>query len=63
MASPYRVPWADLLKKVFAIDVQLARVGKAPGLHTSRFAPQVTPTLRTGMAALTAAAFELLGKP
>ncbi len=42
---------------------KLARVGKAPGLHTARFSPDVTPTLRTGMSALTVAALELLGKP
>ena len=42
---------------------KLARVGKAPGVHTSRFAPEMTPTLRTGMSTLAVAATELLGKP
>lgn len=49
-----------------ARDAEAARAGQrgeAPGLHTSRFAPEMTPTLRTGMAAFTAAALELLAKP
>ncbi len=58
---PSTLMWVGAVRD--ADIAKLARVGKAPGLHTSRFAPEVTPTLRTGMAALTAAAFELLGKP
>jgi hippurate hydrolase len=34
-----------------------------PSLHSSRFAPVVEPTIRTGIAAMTAAALDLLGKP
>lgn len=33
-----------------------------PGLHTSRFAPEPAPTLRTGVTAITSMALELLGK-
>jgi amidohydrolase len=40
-----------------------ARRGEAPGLHTARFAPEMTPTLRTGMSTLAVSALELLGKP
>jgi hippurate hydrolase len=36
---------------------------KLPGLHSSEFAPDREPTLKTGAAALTVAALELLGKP
>jgi metal-dependent amidase/aminoacylase/carboxypeptidase family protein len=36
---------------------------KVPGLHSSEFAPDPEPTLQTGVAALTLAALELLGKP
>jgi amidohydrolase len=39
-----------------------ARAGTAPGVHTARFAPEVGPTLRTGVATLTLAALELLAK-
>jgi amidohydrolase len=35
---------------------------KVPGLHSSQFAPDREPTLKTGSAALTIAALELLGK-
>ncbi|HEX9052536.1 MAG TPA: amidohydrolase [Anaeromyxobacter sp.] len=41
---------------------EAARVGKAPGLHTARFAPDVAPTLRTGVATFTIGALELLGR-
>lgn len=41
---------------------QAARAGAAPGLHTARFAPEVGPTLRTGVATLTLAALELLAR-
>jgi len=34
-----------------------------PGLHSSEFAPDREPTLKTGAAALTIAALELLGRP
>ena len=34
-----------------------------PSLHSSEFAPDREPTLRTGVASLTIAALELLGKP
>ncbi len=34
-----------------------------PGLHSSQWAPDREPTLKTGAAALTVAALELLGKP
>ena len=34
-----------------------------PSLHSSEFAPDREPTIRTGVASLTAAALELLGKP
>jgi hippurate hydrolase len=34
-----------------------------PSLHSSEFAPDREPTLRTGVASLTAAALEVLGKP
>ena len=46
-----------------AVAAKAGQRGEAPGLHTSRFTPEVTPTLRTGMAAFTAAALELLAKP
>ncbi len=49
-----------------ARDAETAKAGQrgeAPGLHTPRFAPEVTPTLRTGTAAFTAAALELFAKP
>ena len=36
---------------------------RVPGLHSSEFAPDPEPTLKTGAAALTLAALELLGKP
>lgn len=36
---------------------------KVPGLHSSEFAPDPEPTLQTGVAALTLAALEVLGKP
>ena len=36
---------------------------KLPSLHSSEFAPDPEPTLKTGAAALTLAAMELLGKP
>ncbi len=35
---------------------------RVPGLHSSEFAPDPEPTLKTGAAALTVAAIELLGK-
>ena len=34
-----------------------------PGLHSALFAPDLEPSLRTGIAAETAAVLELLGKP
>ena len=34
-----------------------------PSLHSSEFAPDRAPTLKTGVASLTVAALELLGKP
>lgn len=34
-----------------------------PGVHNPRFAPDREPTIRTGAAALTLSALELLGKP
>jgi hypothetical protein len=37
-------------------------VTKLPGLHSSEFAPDREPTLKTGATALTAAALALLGK-
>jgi amidohydrolase len=36
---------------------------KVPGLHSSEFAPDREPTLKTGAAALTVAALELLARP
>ena len=36
---------------------------KLPSLHSSEWAPDREPTLKTGAAALTVAALELLGKP
>jgi amidohydrolase len=36
---------------------------RLPSLHSSLFAPDREPTLKTGVAALTVAALELLGKP
>jgi hippurate hydrolase len=45
-----------------AATAEAVREGKAPGLHTARFAPDVAPTLRTGVAALTISALELLGR-
>lgn len=36
---------------------------KLPSLHSSQFAPDREPTLKTGSSALTIAALELLGKP
>ena len=36
---------------------------RLPGLHSSLWAPDREPTLKTGAAALTVAALELLGKP
>ncbi len=39
-----------------------AREGKAPGLHTAKFAPDLGPTLRTGVSTFTLCALELLGK-
>jgi amidohydrolase len=45
---------------------KLAAVGgdttKVPGIHSSEFAPDREPTLKTGAAALTIAALELLGR-
>jgi amidohydrolase len=38
-------------------------MSKLPSLHSSEFAPDREPTLKTGAAALTVAALELLGKP
>jgi hippurate hydrolase len=34
-----------------------------PSLHSSRFAPDAEPAIRTGVRAMTAAALELLGDP
>ncbi len=34
-----------------------------PGLHSSEWAPDHEPTIRTGVGVLTTAALELLGKP
>ncbi len=39
---------------------RLAVAGEAPGPHSARFAPEARPTLRTGIAAFTGAALELL---
>jgi hypothetical protein len=39
-----------------------ARDGKAPGVHTARYAPEAAPSIRTATATLTLAALELLGK-
>ena len=36
---------------------------KVPGLHSSQFAPDPEPTIKTGASALTLAALELLNKP
>jgi hippurate hydrolase len=36
---------------------------KLPSLHSSEWAPDREPTLKTGATALTVAALELLGKP
>jgi hippurate hydrolase len=33
-----------------------------PSLHSSKFAPQPEPTIKTGITALTAASLELLAK-
>jgi amidohydrolase len=38
-------------------------VTRLPGLHSSEFAPDKEPTIKTGVSALTVAAMELLGKP
>ncbi len=36
---------------------------RLPYIHSSEWAPDPEPTLKTGAAALTVAALELLGKP
>lgn len=38
-------------------------LSRLPALHSSEFAPDPEPTLKTGVAALTLSALELLGKP
>jgi hippurate hydrolase len=38
-------------------------MSRVPGLHSSEFAPDPEPTIKTGAAALTLVALELLGKP
>jgi amidohydrolase len=49
------------------VAAQFAAAGgdttKLPALHSSEFAPDPEPTIKTGAAALTLAALELLGKP
>ncbi len=45
-----------------AASAEAARSGAAPGVHTSRFAPEPAPALRTGIATLTTAALELFAK-
>ncbi len=53
---------------VGAVEPQKYAAAKAsgtslPSLHSSEFAPDREPTLKTGVSALTVAALELLGKP
>jgi len=38
-------------------------VNRVPSMHSSEFAPDREPTLKTGISAMTIAALEVLGKP
>ncbi len=63
--TPEKVP--ACMFRLGAVDpAQLAasqRTGEVlPSLHSGKFAPAVTPTIRTGVTALTAATLDLLGK-
>jgi len=48
---------SDLIKRFRAIGKPL------PMVHSSTYAPDIEPTLQTGVTATTAAALELLGRP
>lgn len=57
---PSAVVWVGTSKD--EATAAAARAGKAPGVHTARYAPEVAPSIRTGAATLTLAALELLAK-
>lgn len=53
--------WVGAVKQS-TYDAAKGDVTKLPSIHSSRFAPDPAPTIQTGVEAMTAAAFSVLGK-
>jgi len=64
--TPDKIPicmfWLGAVKPELVLESE--KTGKPlPSLHSSQFAPLPEPTIKTGVIAMTAAVFELAGKP
>jgi hippurate hydrolase len=60
---PICIFWLGAVNRDRYLEAQKEGSQPLPSLHSSLFAPDPEPTIKTGVMAMTAAALELIGKP